>query len=67
VASWTTVFRSPDPERFDVPYTIGLVDLDEGPRLLTRLLGTPKIDGLVEVGWHPLEDGRHLPVFEMKE
>ena len=49
------------------PYVIALVELDEGPRMLTRLVGgDPVCDASVIVDWHPLDDGRHLPVFRIE-
>lgn len=76
IASWTVVHRAPDP-RLAVPYVLALVDLDEGPRLLTRLwhpdvplaraAGLAEVDLCdvpVEVAWVPVEgDDLHLPVF----
>ena len=67
VVSYTDVHRSPDPDRFEPPYTLALVRLEEGPILLTRLVnGTHAgCDKPVAVDWHPLPDGRHLPVFSL--
>ncbi len=56
--------RDPD----DGPYVVALVELPEGVRMMTNVVGCPPED--VEVGmpvrlvWHPLSDGRHLPQFE---
>jgi uncharacterized protein len=56
--------RDPD----DGPYVVALVELSEGVRMMTNVVGCPPDD--VEVGmpvrvvWHPLSDGRHLPQFE---
>lgn len=50
------------------PYCIALVDLEEGVRMLTNVMGCPPDDvksGLpVTVTWEPLSDGRRLPLFE---
>lgn len=49
------------------PYTVALVDLPEGVRVLSNVLGEGALD--VAVGdpvvaaWEPLADGRHLLVF----
>ena len=65
VYSFTHSQRSPDPSAFEPPYTIAIVILDEGPRLLTTVTGPGiRCDTRVRLGWKPLEDGRHLPVFE---
>jgi uncharacterized OB-fold protein len=49
------------------PYCIALVDLNEGVRMLTNVVGCPPDDvhsGLaVTVTWEPLSDGRQLPLF----
>ena len=66
IYSFTHSHRSPDPAAFEPPYTIAIVTLDEGPRLLTTVVG-PGIgcDSRVRLGWKPLADGRNLPVFEI--
>ena len=52
-----------------VPFVTALVDLDEGPRLMSLLVGVPPDpDRLacgmrVEVTFQDLEEGRALPVF----
>jgi len=54
-----------------VPYVVALVDLDEGVRVMTNVIGTEP--ALVTVGlevsasWEPLSDGRHLVVFVAAE
>jgi uncharacterized OB-fold protein len=62
----TTVHKAPHPD-LDAPYVIALVDLAEGPRLLTRLvdvaIGGDHAGLPVTVDWWPLPDGRALPVF----
>ena len=44
-----------------------LVDLDEGVRMMSNVVDCPPGDvaaGMrVALGWEPLSDGRHLPVF----
>jgi hypothetical protein len=49
------------------PYCVALVDLDEGVRMLTNVIGCPPGDvttGMaVTVSWEPLSDGRQLPLF----
>ena len=52
----------------DEPYVVALVELDEGPRLMTNIVGCPTRDvavGMpVRVTWELLSDGRNLPQFE---
>lgn len=51
-----------------VPYVVALVDLDEGVRLMTNVVGCPpaevEVGMRVRVAWEDLSDGRALPVFE---
>ena len=55
----------------DVPYAVVLVDLEEGVRLLSNVVGSDPeavaVGQAVTVSWEPLEDGRHLPVFTVEE
>ncbi len=50
------------------PYCVALVDLEEGVRMLTNVVGCPADDvhsGMaVAVTWEALSDGRQLPLFE---
>ncbi len=47
------------------PYVVALVDLSEGPRLLTNLVGPPcRIGDAVRVTWRARKDAPPLPVFE---
>jgi hypothetical protein len=49
------------------PYTVALVELEEGVRMMTNVIGCPPEDvhiGMtVHVTWEPLSDGRRLPLF----
>ena len=49
------------------PYVVALIDLPEGVRLLSNVVGDGAADvavgDAVRVAWEPLADGRHLPVF----
>jgi uncharacterized OB-fold protein len=64
-----SVHHRPGPGRdaADGPYTVVLVDLDAGVRMMSNVVGCPPDDvtaGMrVQVAWEPLSDGRHLPVF----
>ena len=54
--------------RADEPYTVALVDLPEGVRMLTNVVGCAadevRVGMRVHVTWEALDDGRHLPLFE---
>jgi uncharacterized OB-fold protein len=39
--SYSVVHRPVDPARFDAPYVLAVVQLDEGPRLLTNIIDCP--------------------------
>jgi uncharacterized OB-fold protein len=68
-----TVEHRPQDRRLAsrAPYTVALVDLDEGVRLLTNIVGcdpaTVTVGMPVAVAWEPLSDGRQLPVFTPTE
>jgi uncharacterized OB-fold protein len=63
IYSMTTVRRQASPE-YLVPYVNALVDLDEGPRLLTTIVGgSPAIGDRVRVIWKDRPSLPPLPVF----
>lgn len=60
--------RPAHPDLADrVPYAVALIDLPEGVRMLSEVVGCPpeevRVGMPVSVTWEPLSDGRHLPVF----
>jgi uncharacterized protein len=61
VYSMTTV-RIPVTTALVPPYVLALVDLDEGPRLLTNILGDCAIGDRVRLGW-AVREGLPVPVF----
>lgn len=62
VYSMTTVHVSVT-SWLEPPYVVALVELDEGPRLLTNLVGEPcRIGDRVEVRWG-VRDGVLVPLF----
>ena len=50
------------------PYAVALVDLDEGVRMMSNIVGVDADSVHVGMGvritWEPLSDGRNLPQFE---
>lgn len=50
-----------------VPYLVALVELEEGPRMMTNIVGSApgqvRAGDAVRLEWEALEDGRHLPLF----
>jgi len=63
VYSMTTV-RIPIGAGFEPPYVVALVELDEGPRLVTNLVGDCSIGDRVRVAWRDRDPDPPLPVFE---
>lgn len=66
VYSFSVVHRAVSPElKAAVPYTVGIVRLEEGVHLFTRFFGEGEIaiGDAVEVEFRTLELGHHLPVF----
>ena len=64
----TVEHRPQDPRLSDrAPYAVALVDVDDGWRTMTNVVGVDpaqlKVGCRVRVAWEKLSDGRHLPVF----
>lgn len=62
-------YQAPTPQMRDrVPYAVVLVDLTEGVRLMSSVIGCDPekvtVGMRVEAAWEPLSDGRHLLMFE---
>ena len=63
------VHHLPGPGRdaSDVPYTVALIDLAEGVRMMSNVVDCPPepvtVGMDVTITWKPLSDGRHLPQF----
>jgi uncharacterized OB-fold protein len=57
----------PGREADDGPYVVALVDLAEGVRMMSNIVGCAvdevEVGMRVALAWEPLADGRHLPVF----
>jgi uncharacterized OB-fold protein len=57
----------PLPAFTDGPYAVALIELAEGVRMMSNVIGCPPDDvsvGMpVAITWEPLSDGRHLPQF----
>ena len=63
-----TADHKPPPDLGPDPWVVALIDLDEGVRIMSNIVGCPaaevSVGMAVEVVWEPLEDGRHLPLFQ---
>jgi uncharacterized OB-fold protein len=65
IYSITTV-RIPVVEDLKPPYILALVDLDEGPRLLTNIVGDAvNIGDRVRITWRNRGSLPPLPIFEL--
>jgi uncharacterized OB-fold protein len=51
----------------DCPYVVAFIELDEGPRFLSNVVGPTRTEARagdrVELTWQPVQSGYHLPVF----
>lgn len=67
VYACSTHFRAGPGRDDDGPYVVALVDLAEGVRMMTNVVGCPPetvaVGMSVALAWEPLSDGRHLPMF----
>jgi hypothetical protein len=66
--SFTVNHLSPSPTGEEGPFAVALVDLAEGQRMMTNVVGVP-VDQLavgmdLQVTWDDLSDGRRYPMFE---
>ena len=63
------VHHLPGPGRdaSELPYTVALIDLAEGVRMMSNVVDCPpesvRVGMDVAITWKPLSDGRHLPQF----
>lgn len=69
IETFTIVRRAPLPEfRDDVPYVIASVIVEEGPRMITNIVGENALDvtigEAVRVAYKQGTEGDTLPVFE---
>ncbi len=69
VYAYSVMHRPGNPLMADrVPYTVALVDLEEGARLMTNIVGcepdSVEVGMAVQITWEELSDGRNLPQFE---
>ncbi|HPG27139.1 MAG TPA: Zn-ribbon domain-containing OB-fold protein, partial [Myxococcota bacterium] len=69
IYSYTTVYRPQQPV-FETPYTVVIVELEEGWHMLSNLLGVApddvRIGAEVEVDFHAMSDEITLPYFKLR-
>jgi uncharacterized protein len=67
VYSFSIVHRPPTAE-FEAPYVVAVVELEEGPQMLTNIVGCPpdavRVDMPVEVAFEPL--GEEITVYRFR-
>ena len=70
VYSYTIIRQNPSRSfRHLIPFVVALVDLDEGPRLMTNIVGSPpedvEIGARVKVLFEPVSEQAAIPLFEL--
>lgn len=66
--TWSVIFNNDQPPFRDrVPYVAAIVDLEEGPRMMTNVVDTPfedlRVGMALRVTWMPISDDYTIPVF----
>ncbi|HJS85361.1 MAG TPA: Zn-ribbon domain-containing OB-fold protein [Acetobacteraceae bacterium] len=70
---WSYVIHHRPVPGFTPPYAIAVVQLDEGPRLMTNIIDCPqtpealRLDMKLQVAFHRLDDEITLPLFRPAE
>ena len=68
VYSFTTVHRTSDEFRAELPFTVGLIELAEGVRMMARLeVAEPAVGMRVQVTFNRVSDELSLPHFKEVE
>ncbi|WP_019119703.1 Zn-ribbon domain-containing OB-fold protein [Brevibacillus massiliensis] len=68
IYSYTVVHRAFGPYADETPYFVAIVELEEGVRMMTRILGDREkiaIDNRVEVIFEQVDDDLTLPYFQL--
>ncbi len=70
IYSYTVIRQNPSRSfRHLLPFVVALVDLDEGPRVMTNIVGAPPeavaIGARVRVTFEPVSDQAAIPLFEL--
>jgi len=71
VYSYSVLYSVGDPVlKEELPYALAIVELDEGARLLTRIVGDPDavaVGRRVRVVFHDVDEELTLPYFALEE
>ena len=69
VYAFTVTHRAPPAFRGQEPYIVAAIELDEGVRLMSNIVGCRPADvrvgARVRLAWAPTADGFNFPVFEL--
>jgi uncharacterized protein len=69
IYAFTVTHRAPPPFRGQEPYVVATIELDEGVRLMSNIVGCRPADVRVGVrvrlAWAPTAEGFNFPVFEL--
>ena len=72
VATWSVVRRGVS-KAYEAPYVVALIDLDEGPRMMSQIVGSDVEDPRLAVGarvkveFLPWADDVTVPVFRLED
>lgn len=69
VYSHTTIHQTGDPGlKGELPLHVALIELAEGPRMMTRIVGevAPTVGATVRLALHRMDDEIVLPLFEVE-
>ncbi|MDQ0189482.1 Zn-ribbon domain-containing OB-fold protein [Alicyclobacillus cycloheptanicus] len=70
IYSYTVVHRSFGPFEQEAPFVVAIVELEEGVRMMTRIVGPAsqvKVDAPVRVTYERVDDDLTLPYFQLEE
>ena len=71
IYSYTVAYQAFDPYADEVPFVIAIVELEEGVRMMTRIVGTSPdkvtIGAVVHVTFASVGEGVILPYFQLVE
>ncbi|MEW9676641.1 Zn-ribbon domain-containing OB-fold protein [Lentibacillus sp. L22] len=68
IYSYTVVHQAFGPYKEEVPFVVGIVELDEGVRMMTRIIGDREqieVDKEVTVLFEQIDDDFTLPYFQL--
>ncbi|GGN52054.1 Zn-ribbon domain-containing OB-fold protein [Oceanobacillus indicireducens] len=69
IYSYTVIHQAFGPFKEETPFIVGIVELDEGVRMMTRIIGEREqveIDKEASVLFHRMSDDFTLPYFQIK-